>query len=466
MDHFRYRDGELYAEDVPLSRLARRHGTPFYCYSSATLERHYRVFAEALKGLDATICFAVKANSNIGVLATLARLGAGADVVSGGELARAIAAGVPPSRIVFSGVGKSREEMAAALRAGVMQINVESEPELIALDQVARSTGRRATASLRINPDVDARTHHKITTGRSENKFGVEWTQAHRLYHLSKTLPGVRMIGIAIHIGSQILDLTPFRDAFVRARDLVSMLRSDGHIIERIDLGGGLGIPYDGRATSAPSPAEYGALVKEVFGGFDGRLIFEPGRVLVGNAGVLVARVLYVKEGATRTFVVVDAAMNDLIRPALYDAFHAIWPVAEPPAGVNTREVDVVGPICETGDTFATGRALPPLKEGDLVVFRTAGAYGAVMSSAYNTRPPAAEVLVKGAQAETVKRRRSTAALFADESVPAWLGRPRKGGTEKNGTKKPAKNREKKTAKKTMARGRTKKSAPRRRRTR
>ena len=423
MDHFQYRGGELWAEDVPIAAIARQFGTPFYCYSSATLERHYRVFAEALKGLDATICYAVKANSNLGVIATLARLGAGADVVSGGELARALAAGVPASRIVFSGVGKSRDEMAAALKAGVMQINVESEPELLALDQVARALGRRAVVSLRINPDVDARTHRKITTGLGENKFGVEWTQAHRLYHRAKTLSGVRLVGIAVHIGSQILDLAPFRDAFVRTRDLVAMLRSDGHVIDRIDLGGGLGIPYDGAATPAPSPAEYGAVVREVFGGFGCKLIFEPGRVLVGNAGVLVSRVLYVKEGATRTFVIVDAAMNDLIRPALYDAFHAIWPVKQPPAGINTREVDVVGPICETGDTFASQRALAPLKEGDLVVFRTAGAYGAAMSSAYNTRPPAAEILVKGDRAVAVKRRRAVAELFADETVPAWLGR-------------------------------------------
>ncbi len=458
MDHFHYRHGQLWAENMPVAALARRFGTPFYCYSSATLERHYRVFALALKGLDATVCYAVKANSNLGVIATLARLGAGADVVSGGELARALAAGVPASRIVFSGVGKSRDEMAAALRAGVMQINVESEPELLALDQVARAVGRRAVVSLRINPDVDAGTHRKITTGLGENKFGVEWTSAHRLYHRSKTLPGVRMVGLAVHIGSQILDLAPFRDAFIRTRDLVAMLRADGHIIERIDLGGGLGIPYDDQANDqAPSPAEYGALAREIFGDLGCKLIFEPGRVLVGNAGVLVSRVLYVKEGATRTFVVVDAAMNDLIRPALYDAFHAIWPVRQPPAGVKTQDVDVVGPICETGDTFARARALPALKEGDLVVFRTAGAYGAVMSSAYNTRPPAAEILVKGRHAVAVKRRRTVAQLFADETVPAWLdgGKTRTG----KGKKKPPSTRKKapaRTRKKIKARTRRK----------
>jgi diaminopimelate decarboxylase len=425
MDHFHYRAGELWAEDVPLARLARTLGTPFYCYSSATLERHYRVFVEALAGLDATVCYALKANSNRAVVATLARLGAGADVVSGGELALARAAGIPPHRIVFSGVGKSREELASALGARVMQINVESEPELLALDRMARSMGRTAVVSLRINPDVDAGTHEKITTGRSENKFGVEWTSARRLYQRAKTLAGVRLAGIAVHIGSQILDLAPFRDAFVRTRDLVTMLRADGHAVERLDLGGGLGIPYDD-VTPSPSPAAYGALVREIFADFGCKLIFEPGRLLVGNAGVLVARVLYVKEGATRTFVIVDAAMNDLLRPSLYDAYHAIWPVREPPAGAALREVDVVGPICETGDTFARARRLPPLKEGDLVVFRTAGAYGAVMASSYNMRPPAAEVLVRGRDAAVVKPRRAVAQLFADEALPKWLAPAKK----------------------------------------
>ena len=421
MDHFQYRAGELWAEDVPLGRLADRVGTPFYCYSTATLERHDRVFAESLAGLDATICFALKANSNRAVVATLARLGAGADVVSGGELALARAAGIPPSRIVFSGVGKSRAELTAALRAGVMQINVESEPELMALDRIARSLGRTAVVSLRINPDVDAGTHEKITTGKSENKFGVEWTQARRLYQRAKTLSGVRLVGIAIHIGSQILDLAPFRNAFVRARDLVAMLRADGHAIERLDLGGGLGIPYDAAAPLPPAPASYGALVRQIFGDLGCKLVFEPGRLLVGNAGVLVSRVLYVKPGATRTFVIVDAAMNDLIRPSLYDAHHDIWPVKSPPKGAALVEVDVVGPICETGDTFARARLLPSLKEGDLVVFRTAGAYGAVMSSSYNMRPPAAEVLVRGRDAAVVKPRRAVTDLFADEILPKWL---------------------------------------------
>jgi len=424
MDHFHYRAGELWAEDVPLARLAARVGTPFYCYSSATLARHYRVFTEALAGLDATVCYALKANANRAVVATLARLGAGADVVSGGELMLARAAGVPASRIVFSGVGKSRAELRQALRAGVMQINVESEPELMALEREARALGRVAVVALRVNPDVDAGTHAKITTGKSENKFGVEWTGARRLYQRAKSLSGVRLAGIAVHIGSQILDLAPFRDAFVRVRDLIVMLRADGHAIDRLDLGGGLGIPYDGAATPAPTPADYGRLVKEIFGDLGCRLVFEPGRLLVGNAGVLVSRVLYVKEGATRTFVVVDAGMNDLIRPSLYDAYHAIWPVREPRADAPLREVDVVGPICETGDTFARGRALPPLREGDLVAFRTAGAYGAVMASAYNMRPPAAEVLVRGRAFAVVKPRKTAAQLFADEKLPKWLAAP------------------------------------------
>ncbi len=441
MDHFNYRAGKLMAEDVPLARLAERVGTPFYCYASATIERHYRVFAEALSGLDATVCYALKANSNRAVVATLARLGAGADVVSGGELALARAAGVPASRIVFSGVGKSRDELRRAIRAGVMQINVESEPELLALDREARAQGRTAVASLRVNPDVDAGTHEKITTGRNENKFGVEWTSARRLYQRAKTLSGVRLAGIAVHIGSQILDLAPFRDAFVRVRDLIAMLRADGHAIDRLDLGGGLGIPYDGAATPAPSPAEYGALAREIFGDLGCRLIFEPGRLLVGNAGVLVARVLYVKEGATRTFVVVDAGMNDLIRPSLYDAYHAIWPVAEPRPGAVTREVDVVGPICETGDTFARARRLPALKEGDLIAFRTAGAYGAVMSSSYNLRPPAPEVLVRGRDWAVVKPRRSVAELFADEKLPKWLAPPPSRTAKRKKTKKPRRRR-------------------------
>lgn len=421
MDHFQYTGGRLFAEDVAVERIAKAVGTPFYCYSTATVERHYRVFAEALAGLDATICYAVKANSNVAVIATLARLGAGADVVSAGELARARKAGVPASKIVFSGVGKTEDEMAAALKAGVMQINVESEPELNALDAVARRLKKVAPIAIRINPDVDAHTHEKITTGKSENKFGIEWTRAHAVYERARRLKGIRAVGVAIHIGSQLTDLEPFRAAFRRARDLVTMLRADGHAIERLDLGGGLGIPYRADAGPIPSPAEYGRMVAESVGDLGCKLTFEPGRVLVGNAGILVTRVIYVKEGATRTFAVVDAAMNDLIRPTLYNAWHEIVPVRESDSGAKLRDVDVVGPVCETGDTFATQRPLPPLKAGDLLAVRTAGAYGAAMASTYNTRALVPEVLVDGRKWAVVRRRQDVPALLAMESMPAWL---------------------------------------------
>lgn len=437
MDHFVYRNGELHAERVPLRRLADAVGTPFYCYATATIERHYRVFTEALEGLNATVCYAVKANSNLAVIATLARLGAGADVVSGGEMARALKAGVPAGRIVFSGVGKSDAELASALKAGVMQINVESEPELHALSRIATGLGRVAAVSIRINPDVDAQTHEKITTGKSENKFGIEWTRAHEVYGKARRLSGIRLVGVAVHIGSQLTDLQPFREAYRRARDLVAMLRADGHAIERLDLGGGLGIPYDGDATPAPTPAEYGAMVRSVLGDLGCHLVFEPGRVIVGNAGVLVTRVLYVKEGATRTFVVVDAAMNDLIRPTLYNAFHAIWPVRRPAADAPAKIVDVVGPVCETGDTFATARALPAVDAGDLLVIRTAGAYGAVMASTYNTRPLVPEVLVKDDAWTVVRQRLDVDALLALESIPGWL-RPKTAARARTG-KGPAK---------------------------
>jgi diaminopimelate decarboxylase len=421
MDHFVYRDGELHAEQVPIRRLAEAVGTPFYCYATATIERHYRVFAAALEGLNATVCYAVKANSNLAVIATLARLGAGADVVSGGEMTRALKAGVPAERIVFSGVGKSEAELTAALEAGVMQINVESEPELHALSKVATKLGRTAMVSIRINPDVDAQTHEKITTGRRENKFGIEWTRAHEVYGKARRLPGIRPVGIAVHIGSQLTDLQPFRDAYRRTRDLVLLLRADGHAIERLDLGGGLGIPYDGDVTPTPTPAEYGAMVRSILGDLGCHLVFEPGRVIVGNAGVLVTRVLYVKEGATRTFVVVDAAMNDLIRPTLYNAFHAIWSVRQPATDAPVKIVDVVGPVCETGDTFATARALPAVAAGDLLVIRTAGAYGAVMASTYNTRPLVPEVLVKDDAWTVVRQRLDVDDLLALESIPGWL---------------------------------------------
>ena len=431
MDHFQYRDGRLCAEAVPLARIAEEVGTPFYCYATATIERHYRVFADAFAGLDATICYAVKANSNIAVIGTLARLGAGADVVSAGELKRALAAGVPPGRIVFSGIGKTGDEMAAALKAGVLQINVESEPELDVLGEVAGSLGVDAPVAIRINPDVDAGTHQKITTGKSENKFGIEWTRARAVYSRAAAMPAISVVGVAVHIGSQVTDLAPFRDAYVRMRDLVAMLRADGHPIERLDLGGGLGIPYGDEVT--PTPEEYAATVKSAVADLDCHIILEPGRVIVGNAGVLVTRVVHVKEGATRTFVIVDAAMNDLLRPALYNATHAIVPVTEAAAGTELMEVDVVGPICETADTFGAGRLLPAMKAGDLLAVRTAGAYGAVMASTYNARPLVPETLVKDAAYAVVRQRMSVDAMVALESFPPWLEAPDKAVREAGG---------------------------------
>jgi diaminopimelate decarboxylase len=422
LDHFDYRNGILHAEDVALAAIAEAVGTPVYVYSTATLERHYRVFAAAFAGLDATICFAVKANSNLAVIATLARLGAGADVVSGGELKAALKAGVPPAKIVFSGVGKSEDELAQALASGIMQINVESVPELEALDRLARSLGVRAPVALRINPDVDALTHEKISTGRGETKFGIEWTAAHGVYSAASAMAGIQVVGVAVHIGSQLTDLQPFREAFQRLRDLVVMLRRDGFSITTLDLGGGLGIPYGTEDVPLPGPETYAQVVRRTVGGLGCRLILEPGRLIVGNAGVLVSRVLYVKEGATRTFVIVDAAMNDLLRPALYGAHHAIVPVVAPAPGAELVDVDVVGPVCETGDLFASDRALPPLHAGDLVAFRSAGAYGAAMASTYNLRPLVPEVLVHGDAFAVVRERIAIDELLARQHLPSWLG--------------------------------------------
>lgn len=424
MDHFHYRHGLLHAEDIPLDRLAREIGTPVYVYSTATLERHYRVFHEAVADLDPLICYAVKANGNIAVVQTLARLGAGADVVSGGELEAALAAGVPGERIVFSGVGKTTEEMKAALNAGILQINVESEPELVALSDAAQSLGIQAAVAIRINPDVDAFTHDKITTGRRENKFGIEWTAAHAVFSRAAALPGIAICGVACHIGSQLTSLDPFRNAFRRLRDLVAILRADGHCIRTLDLGGGLGIPHGDEREIIPSPAAYGEVVRETVGDLGCRIILEPGRLLVGNAGVLLTRVIYVKEGATRTFIIVDAGMNDLIRPALYGAYHDIVPVAEAPPGLELVVVDVVGPVCESGDTFAKSRALPPVKAGDLLAIRTAGAYGAVMASMYNARAIPAEVLVKGADCAVVGERGGIVDWLRRQHLAPWMEQP------------------------------------------
>ncbi len=420
MDHFHYRDGRLCAEAVPLARVAEDLGTPFYCYSTATIERHYNAFADAFADLPATVCYAMKANSNIAVVATLARLGAGADVVSGGEIKRALAAGVPAGRIVFSGIGKTAEEMAAALKAGILQINVESDQELEALGEVGLSLGVAAPVAVCINPDVDANTHEKVTTGKVENKFGIDWTRAHEVFTRAAAMPSIAVKGIAVHIGSQVTDLEPFREAFVRMRDVVAMLVADGLDIETIDVGGGLAISY-GEDGSVPTTEAYAEVVGSTLGGLARRLILEPGRVIVGNAGVLVTRVLYVKEGASRTFAIVDAAMNDLLRPAFYNAYHDIVPVNEPEKGAPTAEMDVVGPICETGDTFAVRRPMPALKPGDLLAIRTAGAYCSVMSSAYNARPLVPEVLVRDDVHAVVRQRVSVDDMLARESFPGWF---------------------------------------------
>jgi len=424
MDHFDYVAGRLHAEDVPIERIAEAVGTPFYVYSTATLERHYRVFAEALAGTDHLIAYSLKANGNLAVVATLARLGAGADVVSGGELARALAAGVPAGRIVFSGVGKTAEEMRAALAAGIHQFNVESEPELEALDAVARSMGKVAPITIRVNPDVDARTHAKIATGKSENKFGVPIARARAVYAHAAGLPGVRVVGIDVHIGSQLTDLAPFEAAFTRVAGLAAELRADGHEISRLDLGGGLGIPYRRSNEAPPLPFDYGALIKRTVGHLDCEITIEPGRLIVGNAGLLVTRIVYRKQGEGRDFLIVDAAMNDLVRPAMYDAWHDIVPVVEPAPDTPVGPVDVVGPVCETGDTFARHRELPHLGAGDLIAFRSAGAYGAVMSSEYNTRPLVPEVLVRGDHFEVIRKRPTYAEMLARDTLPAWLTRP------------------------------------------
>jgi diaminopimelate decarboxylase len=423
MDHFAYREGRLHAEDVPVERIAESVGTPFYCYSQSTLERHYRVLDEALAGLDHVICFAVKANSSLGVIAALARQGAGADVVSEGEMRLALAAGIPAGKIVFSGVGKTEAELIAAIEAGVMQINVESEPELDMISALARDRGIKARVALRVNPDVDAGTHAKITTGLKENKFGIEWTAAHRVLRRARALVGLDVVGVAVHIGSQLTNLQPFRDAFHRVRDLVAILRADGIPVTSVDLGGGLGVPYEpGRNETPPLPADYGRVVKETVGDLGCRLVFEPGRLLAGNAGLLVSRVIRVKEGSTRTFVIVDAGMNDLMRPALYDAYHDIRPVEEPKPGQAKKAADVVGPICESSDVFARQRLLPPLKPGDLLAFGTAGAYGASMASEYNGRPLVAEVLVKGGEFAVTRPSPSYEEMIARQRLPGWLG--------------------------------------------
>jgi diaminopimelate decarboxylase len=421
MHHFHYRSGRLHAEEVDLARLAAEVGTPFYCYSTATLERHYRVFAEAFAADDALVCFAMKANSNQAVLATLGRLGAGMDIVSGGELARALAAGILAEKIVFSGVGKTRAEMAAALKAGILCFNVESEPELQQLSEVATGLGLRAPVSIRVNPDVDALTHAKISTGTYENKFGIPLTRAREVYAAAAALPGLSVHGIDMHIGSQITDLAPFADAAARLADLARTLMADGHALQHIDFGGGLGIPYRDDNAPPPDPAALAATLRPHYAALGLRPVFEIGRMIAGNAGILVTEVLYVKRGEGRTFVIVDAAMNDLIRPTLYDAYHALRPVTEPAADAPRLVADVVGPVCESGDYLAKGRDIPEPAPGDLIAVMSAGAYGAVQAGTYNTRPLVPEVLVRGADAAVVRPRQDVEALIALDHVPGWL---------------------------------------------
>ncbi|MBP5859015.1 diaminopimelate decarboxylase [Marivibrio halodurans] len=421
MNHFEYRNGVLHAEGVPLPRIAAEVGTPVYVYSTATLTRHYRVFADAFAatGLDATVCYAVKANSNQAVIATLAQLGAGADVVSEGELRRALAAGVPRGKIVFSGVGKSAAEMAFAIEAGIAQINVESVAELDQLSRVASGMGAEVPIALRVNPDVDAKTHAKISTGKKENKFGIDIDDAPAIFARARDLPGLAPISIAVHIGSQLTDLAPYRAAFGRVADLARALQADGFDIRHLDLGGGLGIPYD--AEDPPPPDAYARMVAETVGDLGLPVMLEPGRMIVGNAGVLLARTLYIKQGREKRFAVLDAAMNDLIRPALYDGHHRIQRVREPEADAEPLAYDVVGPVCESGDTFATGRRIAPLAADDLVVFGSAGAYGAVMASTYNSRLLVPEVLVNGDRYAVVRGRQTYDEMIGQDRLADWL---------------------------------------------
>ncbi|UWQ96064.1 diaminopimelate decarboxylase [Rhodobacteraceae bacterium M385] len=420
MDHFLYQNGELHAEGVAIKDIAAKVGTPFYVYSTATLTRHFQLFQEALHGLDHLICFAVKSNSNQAVLSHMANLGAGMDVVSGGEYMRAKAAGVPGDKIVFSGIGKTEEEMRLALEGGIRQFNVESEPEMARLSRVAMSLGVTAPITVRVNPDVDAKTHEKISTGRKEDKFGIPIARAREVYALAASLPGLEVIGIDVHIGSQLTDLEPFEIAYTKVAELTEQLRSDGHTIRRLDLGGGLGIPYERSNSAPPLPIEYGEVIKRTVGHLGCEIEIEPGRLISGNAGLLVASTIYVKNGEDRDFLILDAAMNDLIRPAMYGSYHDIVPVVEPAPGAEQSPYDIVGPVCESGDTFAKQRNLPPVQEADLIAFRSAGAYGAVMSSEYNTRPLIPEVLVNGDQFAVIRARPSFDDMINRDTIPQW----------------------------------------------
>lgn len=421
MDHFQYRNGALHAEGVAISEIAASVGTPFYVYSTATLQRHYLVFDEALAGMDHSIFYAMKANSNLAVLKVMADAGAGMDVVSIGEYLKAKAAGVPGEMIVFSGVGKTAEEMRLALQGGIRQFNVESEPELRVLNEVAISLGLVAPITLRVNPDIDAKTHPKIATGKSDNKFGIPIAKARSVYADAGAMLGVEVVGIDVHIGSQLTDLEPYELAFTKVAELTAQLREDGHNIRRLDLGGGLGIPYARSNEAPPLPVDYGDVIRKTVGDLGCEIEIEPGRLIAGNAGILVSDIIYLKEGAGRNFLILDAAMNDLIRPAMYEAYHDIIPVIEPAPAVETAPFDIVGPICESGDTFAKQRDLPPMEAGDLIAFRSAGAYGAVMASEYNSRPMIPEVLVNGDQFAVVRARPTYEEMINRDSLPEWM---------------------------------------------
>jgi len=421
MDHFLYRNGELFAEDVPVAEIARAVGTPFYVYSTATFVRHFNLFTEALAGMDHLICYAMKANGNLAILKLMGELGAGIDVVSIGEYEKARVAGVPGERIVFSGVGKTSEEMRRALQGGIRQFNVESEPEMRLLSRVATDLGQTAPITIRVNPDVDARTHAKIATGKSENKFGIPITKARAVYAEAARLPGIKVIGIDVHIGSQLTDLDPYRAAFAKVAELTEALRNDGHDITRLDLGGGLGIPYERSNKAPPLPIEYGQVIRDTVGHLGCEIEIEPGRLIAGNAGIMVSSVTYLKEGEGRDFLILDGAMNDLIRPAMYEAYHDIVAVTEPTPGQEPKPVDIVGPVCESGDTFAKQRLMPTLGAGDLVAFRSAGAYGAVMASEYNGRPLIPEVLVDGDQFAVIRPRPSLEEMINRDKLPPWM---------------------------------------------
>ncbi|WP_282059220.1 diaminopimelate decarboxylase [Roseobacter litoralis] len=421
MDHFLYRDGVLHAEDVPVPEIAATVGTPFYLYSTATLLRHFRLFDEALDGMDHLVCYAMKAASNQAILKTLAQAGAGMDVVSGGEYLRAKAAGVPGDKIVFSGVGKTAAEIRLALEGGIRQFNVESEPEMEVLNATALAMGVTAPITIRVNPDVDAKTHAKIATGKSENKFGIPISRAHEVYALAASLKGLEVIGIDVHIGSQLTDLAPFEAAYDKVAELTEQLRGQGHNIRRLDLGGGLGIPYARDNQAPPLPSDYGAMIKRKLGHLGCEIEIEPGRLIVGNAGIMVSEVIYVKSGEDRDFLIIDGAMNDLIRPAMYEAYHDIIPVVEPDPGIEQVKFDIVGPVCESGDTFARARVMPPVAAGELVAFRSAGAYGAVMSSEYNSRPLIPEVLVHEDQFAVIRPRPTFDEMIKRDTIPTWL---------------------------------------------